>query len=99
MTCDEKWAHLRNPENRKRWLDVGQSVEPVAKQGRFEKKFMICGWWNFEQVINFEIIPQGRSVNFENYCEQLNRMYASLTSKCPALVKRRKALLQQDNAR
>ncbi|GBL86934.1 hypothetical protein AVEN_218675-1 [Araneus ventricosus] len=93
MACGEKWVHLRNSDHRKQWLDVRQSVEPVAKQGRFEKKFMIYVLRNFQQVIHFEIILQGRSVNSKIYCEQLDRMYASLKSKYPALVN-----LQQDNA-
>ncbi|GBM08688.1 Histone-lysine N-methyltransferase SETMAR [Araneus ventricosus] len=81
VTCDEKWIHIRNPDNRKQWLDVGQSAEHVAKQRRFERKFMIGVWLNFQQVIYFEIIPKGRSFNSEIYCEQLDRMHASLKSK------------------
>ncbi|GBO16951.1 Mariner Mos1 transposase [Araneus ventricosus] len=99
MTCDEKFVHLRNPVNRMQWLNVGQSAEHVAKQGRFEKKFMICVWWNFEHVIQFQTLPKGRSGNSAIYLEQLNNMYASLKSKYPALVDRGRAFLQQDNAR
>lgn len=59
MTCDViRWFYLRKPDNRKQWLDVGQSVD-LVRQGWSEKQCMISVWWNFERVIHFEIIPRG----------------------------------------
>jgi histone-lysine N-methyltransferase SETMAR len=54
---------------------------------------MMCVWWNFEGVIHFELVPM-----FELSSAQLDRMYAELSRKYPALVNRRQVLLQQDNA-
>lgn len=61
VTCVEKLVYLRNPDNLKQWLDLGQSTQTVEKQGRFLNRFRmnfeVC--LNFAQVIHFEIIPHG----------------------------------------
>ena len=99
VTCDEKWIYLRNPDTSNQWLDVGDPGLPVAKRGRFEKKIMLCVWWNYEGVIHFELVLNGRSINAELYSEKLDRMYDKLKEKYPALINRNRALLQQDNAK
>ena len=44
-------------------------------------------------------MPNGRAINAELYCEQLDRVYDALVEKCPSLVRRKRALFQQDNAK
>lgn len=99
VTCDEKWVYYRNPDTRKQWLDPGQPARPVVKQKSFERKVMLCVWWNFEGVIHFELVPEGLAINAQLYSQQLERMYAALGERYPALVNRKRVLLQQDNAR
>ena len=60
---------------------------------------MLCVWWNFEGVIHFELVPEGLAINADLYSQQLERMYAALGERYPALVNRKRVLLQQDNAR
>lgn len=69
------------------------------KRGRFDKKVMLCVWWNFQGVIHYELLPDGFSINAELYSQQLDRMYASLQKKYPAVINRRRGLLIQDNAK
>jgi histone-lysine N-methyltransferase SETMAR len=69
------------------------------KQNRFAKKVMICAWRNFEGVLYFELIPDGRAINFNLYCEQLDRVYEKLKQKYLRLISRKRALFQQDNAK
>ena len=73
----------------------------MVKQKSFERKAMLCVWWNFEGVIHFELVPEGLAINAELYSQQLERMYenAALGERYPALVNRKRVLLQQDNAR
>lgn len=99
MTCDEKWVYYRNADTGKQWLDPGQAAKPVVKHSSFERKVMLCVWWNFEGAIHFELVPEGQSINSELYSEQLERMYTVLRQRYPALVNRKRVLLQQDNAR
>jgi histone-lysine N-methyltransferase SETMAR len=98
VTCDEKWIFLRNPDKRKQWVAGSQEAQPMVRQDRFGHKVMLCVWWNFEGVLHFELVPDGRAVNAELYSEQLSRVYEVLKRRYPALVNRKRVLLQQDNA-
>jgi hypothetical protein len=44
-------------------------------------------------------VPDGRTINAEVYSQQLEKMYKVLLENYPALVNRKRVLLQQDNAR
>ena len=99
VTCDEKWVYLRNPYTRKQWTLPDHVVQPVAKRGRFEPKVMLSVWWNFQGIIHYELVPGGRAVNADLYSDQLQRVHAILLERHPALVNRRRVLLQHDNAR
>ena len=99
VTGDEKWIYLRNSDNSNQWRYPGQPSKPVVKRGRFDQKVMLCVWWNYEGVIHFELVPNGRTVNSSLYCEQLHRVYEILCNRYPALVNRNAVLLQQDNAK
>ena len=99
VTCDEKWVYFSNPDKQNQWLNPGQLAEPVSKRDRFSNKALLCVWWNYEGVIHFEVVPNGRSIDAELYCTQLDRMYTSLKVKYPALINRKRVLLQQDNAK
>ena len=59
---------------------------------------MLCVWWNFEGIIHFELVPNNRAIDAELYSAQLDRMHTALAQKYPALVNRKRVILQQDNA-
>jgi histone-lysine N-methyltransferase SETMAR len=99
VTSDEKWVFLVNHDRSKRWTPKGQTPPSVPRQNRFGKKVMICVWWNFEGILHFELVPNGKSINADLYCEQLDRVYDKLAEKYPELVRRKRALFQQDNAK
>jgi histone-lysine N-methyltransferase SETMAR len=99
VICDEKLIYLNNPDIQKQWLDKGQLPMPVAKRGRFEKKVLLCVWWNYEGLIYYELVPDSRTINAEVYSQQLEKMHLVLLEKYPTLVKRKRVLLQQVYAR
>jgi histone-lysine N-methyltransferase SETMAR len=72
---------------------------PVAKKECFEKKVLLCIWWNYKGLIYYELVPDDCMINAEVYSQQLEKLYMVLLKKYPALVKRRHVLLQQDNTR
>jgi histone-lysine N-methyltransferase SETMAR len=98
VTCDEKFIYLNNPDLQNQWLDKGQLPVPVAKRERFEKR-VLCVWWNYEGLIYYKFVPEGRTNNAEVYSQQLEKMYTVLLEKYPELVNRKRVLLQQDNTR
>lgn len=99
VTSDEKWIYYRYSDNRKQWIDRGASALPVVRRERFEKKALLCCWWNIDGVIHFEVIPDGRAINSEMYSNQLHRVHDVLEVRYPALVNRNRVILQQDNAK
>jgi histone-lysine N-methyltransferase SETMAR len=86
VTCDEKLIYLNNSDLQKQWLDKGQLPVLVAKRERFEKKVLPCVWWNYEGLIYYKLVPDGRTINAEVYSQQLEKMYTVLLAKDPALV-------------
>jgi histone-lysine N-methyltransferase SETMAR len=62
-----------------------------------KKKILLCVWWNYEGLIYYELVPDGRTINAEVYSQQLEKMYMVLLKKYPAVVNQRHVLLQQDN--
>ncbi|WP_370716210.1 hypothetical protein [Sphingomonas sp. IW22] len=98
VTGDEKWIFFRNSTGGKQWLQSGQSAQQIVKTKRFEKKVMLCVWWNFEGPIHWELVPDGRAIDATLYAEQLKRVHDVMSKRYPALVNRGRVLLQHDNA-
>jgi histone-lysine N-methyltransferase SETMAR len=76
----------------------------TANAGRKERvlqknKVLLCVWWNYEGLIYYELVPDGRMINVEVYSQQLEKIYTVLLEKYPALVNQKCLILQQDNAR
>ena len=98
VTCDEKWIFLSNPDYRKQWVPRDEEAQPVVQRNRFGRKVMLCVWWNFEGVLLYQLLPNGKAVNAQLYSEQLDQVYEVLKRRYPGLVNRKRVLLQQDNA-
>jgi histone-lysine N-methyltransferase SETMAR len=90
VTCDEKWIYLNNPDLQKQWLHKGQLPVSVAKRERFEKKVLLCVWWNYKGVIYYELVPDGHTINAEVYSQQLEKMNTVLPKKDSVLVNRKR---------
>lgn len=95
---DEKWIYFRNPNKKEQWLLPGDAGTPVVQQSRYDRKVMICVWWNCDGVVHWEFVPGGRAVNSELYIEQLERLHAALSARYPDMIANNEILLQQDNA-
>lgn len=98
VTGDEKWIYLSNPYKDNQWLMPGQPAVPVVRREQFEKKVMLCVWWNLDGVLHFELVPEGHAINASLYSEQLQRVHDVLQTRYPALINRKRALLLHDNA-
>jgi histone-lysine N-methyltransferase SETMAR len=64
-----------------------------------KENILLCVWRNYKGLIYYELVPDGRMINADVYSQQLEKMYAVLLEKYPALVNRKSVLLQQDKAR
>jgi histone-lysine N-methyltransferase SETMAR len=77
---------FNNPDLQKQWLDKGQLPVLVTKREHFEKKVLLCVWWNYGGLIYYKLVPDGHMINTEVYSQQLKKMYTVLLEKYPALV-------------
>jgi histone-lysine N-methyltransferase SETMAR len=98
VTSDEKWIYLNHLDLQKQWLDKGQLPVPVAKRERFKKKVLLCVWWNYEDLIYYELVPDGCMIDADVHSKQFEKMYMVLLKKYPVLVNQKHMFLQQDNA-
>jgi histone-lysine N-methyltransferase SETMAR len=73
-------------------VDKGQLPVPGAKREPFAKQVLLCVWWNYEGLIYYELVPDGRTINAEIYSQQLEKMHTVLLVKCPALQNRKRVL-------
>lgn len=99
VTSDEKWIYLVNHNRERRWVFKDKSPPSLPRQARFARKVLLCVWWNFEGVLHFELVPDGKPITAELYCQQLERVYDAVKLKYPALIGRKRALFHQDNAK
>jgi len=99
VACDEKWLYYRYPDTSNQWIDKGSQAEAVVKHGKFEKKSLLCVWWNYEGVVHFELLPDDQTIHSEVYCLQLQQVYDILCRRYPAIVNRKRVIIQHDNAR
>ena len=47
---------------------------------------MLCVWWNFEGVIHWNFIPNGRAVDADLYSQQLEIVHEILRRRYPVLA-------------
>ena len=62
-------------------------------------KVMLCVWWNFEGVIHWDFVPNGRAVDADFYSQQLERVHDILSRRYPALSNQNRVILLKDIAR
>ena len=73
--------------------------DPDGKSRTTSGESALSVWWDYMGIIHFELLPKGKTVNSEVYCQQLDRLQEALMAKRPALVNRNGVVLQHDNAR
>ncbi|CAH2243567.1 jg12878 [Pararge aegeria aegeria] len=60
---------------------------------------MLFLWWDWKAVIHYDLLPPGRTIDSELYCEQLMRLKQEVERKRPELINRRGVGFHHDNAR
>ncbi|GFV88423.1 mariner Mos1 transposase [Trichonephila clavipes] len=52
-----------------------------------------------KSVVYYELLKQGKTINVDKYCEQLDKLNAAIKEKRPALASRKGIVFHHDNAR
>jgi [histone H3]-lysine36 N-dimethyltransferase SETMAR len=81
ITGDEKWVLYVNHTCKRQWLSPGDSGIPTPNKELHPKKIMLSVWWGPKGIVHWELLPNGRTVTAEVYCQQLDRVAASLKKK------------------
>ena len=93
ITADEKWVLYANYTRKRQWLGPGEAGVPTPRPDLFPKKIMVSVWWGINGVIHWELVPTGKTVDADLYCDQLDRVAAKLQGK------QKKVYFLHDNAK
>jgi len=56
--------------------DLGKWNEPslaIPKADLHPKKVMLCVWWDWKEILYYELLPNNETINSEKYCSQLDK--------------------------
>jgi [histone H3]-lysine36 N-dimethyltransferase SETMAR len=81
VTCDEKWIPFVNDECHGEWRSPGQKPGQTPRKDFRAKKAMLCVWWGRRGPIFWELLEQGKTVNSDVYCEQLEKTHRTLRNR------------------
>ena len=72
--------------------------QTISKVELHEKKIMLSVWWDWEDVVFFELLPRNQTTNSDVYCRQLNKLNAAVKETRPELVNHKGVIFYDDNA-
>ncbi|XP_049818723.1 histone-lysine N-methyltransferase SETMAR-like [Aethina tumida] len=99
ITGDEKWIVYNNAKRKRSWGKKDEPAQTISKADIHQKKVMLYVWWDFIQIVFFELLPDNTTINSKVYCDQLNKLNDALQQKRPELINRKGVVFHQDNTR
>ena len=91
---------LRQPQAQKSYVKPGQPAKSTAKPNIHGAKVMLCIWWDQKDVLYYELLKPGETINGERYRIQLIRLKRAIAEKRPEYVTRHEAIIfHRDNVR
>ena len=81
------------------WI-VGQAKWTTTNntKGQSSSK-KLCRWWDWKEVLCYELLLSNQMINFNKYCSQLDQLKTALDEEHLELVNRKCIIFHQDNAR
>jgi len=64
ITCNEKWITYDNNVQKRSWSKQGKAPPMVAKSGLTPRKVMLCVWWDWKEIVHYELLPPGQTIDF-----------------------------------
>ncbi|GFV29646.1 histone-lysine N-methyltransferase SETMAR [Trichonephila clavipes] len=81
ITGDEKWILYENIKRKKSYYKPGTSSATVPKPSIHQRKILLCLWWNRKGPVYYELLKQGKTINTDLYCNQVNKLNAAIKEK------------------
>jgi len=84
---DEKWILHDNSKRRKSWVDPGQSSTSTPKPNIYAKKVLLCIWWDWKDMLYYELLQPGETITADRYQQQLTNLSDTFEEKSHLLAK------------
>ena len=84
---------------RRSWSKRDEPEPSISKADIHQKKVMLSVWWDFKDIIYFELLPRNQTINSNVYCRQLMKLDKEIKRKRRELATRKGVIFHQDNAR
>ena len=81
ITGNEKWVLYNTVKRKRSWGQKCDKPLPTPKAGLHPKKVMLCIWWDWKGVVYYELLLQGKTINSEVYCRQLDNLKTAIEEK------------------
>jgi len=75
-----------------------RSQDRIARPNRFGRKTMLCVWWDQKDVVCYELLKPGKTVNTKRYQQQLIDLNRLLLKKPEYQKRQHKVIFLYDNA-
>ncbi|GFW99921.1 mariner Mos1 transposase [Trichonephila clavipes] len=76
ITGDEKWILYENIKRKKSYCTPGTSSATVSKPSIHQRKILLCLWWDRKGPVYYKLLKQGKTINTDLYCNQLDKLNA-----------------------
>ncbi|GFW32826.1 histone-lysine N-methyltransferase SETMAR [Trichonephila clavipes] len=76
----------------------GTSTATVPKASIHQRKVLLCLWWDRKGPVYYELLKQGKTINADLHCKQLDKLNAAIKEKRPPLASRKGIVFHHDNA-
>ncbi|GFX31384.1 histone-lysine N-methyltransferase SETMAR [Trichonephila clavipes] len=94
----EKNLSKHNIKRKESYCKPGTSSATVPKPSIHQQKVLLCLWWDRKGPVYYELLKQGKTINAELYCNQLDKLNAAIKEKRPILASRKGIVFHHDNA-
>jgi histone-lysine N-methyltransferase SETMAR len=99
VTGDKKWIVCNNVEQKRSRDRQGERPLLTPTAELHQKKVMLCVWWDWKEILYYDLLPRNQIINSDVYCSQLDRMKAAIDQKRPESVNRKGVVFHNDNTR
>ncbi|GFU31086.1 mariner Mos1 transposase [Trichonephila clavipes] len=85
ITGDEKWILDENIKRKKCYCKPGTSSATVPKSSIHQRKVLLCLWWDRKGPVYYELLKQGKTINADLYCNQMDKLNETIKEKAQHL--------------
>ena len=81
------------------WGKQNEQLPTTLKAEAYPKKMILCIWYDWKGILDYELLLKNQTMNSNKYCSQLNQLKVALDEKHLELVSRKCIISHQDTVR